>query len=95
MEGIAMPGTLQPVPMAKLVDFVRSRAHQISAMVLLLSPERLELGSCACAHIEALKEGNGSFYPDDAGNPSEKERNVANRSVKVVAFFALFLKLFP
>ena len=62
-------------------------------MVLLLSRQRIELGSCACAHIEALKEGNGSFYPDDAGNPSEKERNVANRSVKVVAFFARFSQI--
>ena len=47
-------------------------------MVLHLSPERIELGSCACAHIEALKDGNGWFYPNNAGDPLEKEQNAAN-----------------
>ena len=37
-----------------------ARMHlKIGAMVLLLSPVRIELGSCACAHIEALEEGIG------------------------------------
>ena len=31
---------------------------QIAAMVLLISPERIELEGCACAQIEALEEGN-------------------------------------
>ena len=30
----------------------------IVAMVLLISPERIELESCACAQIKALEEGN-------------------------------------
>jgi len=51
---------------------------QICAMVLLIFPEWIELGSCACAHIEALAEENGWFYPNDAGDLSEKEQNVAN-----------------
>ena len=53
---------------------------QIGAMVLLISPEWIELRSCACAHIEALKDGNGWFYPNNAGDPSEKEQNAANLS---------------
>jgi len=31
---------------------------QIVAMVLLISPERIKLESCACAQIKALEEGN-------------------------------------
>ena len=33
-------------------------SFQISAMVLLISPKRIELESCACAQIEAIEEGN-------------------------------------
>ena len=35
---------------------------QISAMVLLISPERIKLKSCTCAQIEALEEGNRWLY---------------------------------
>ena len=31
---------------------------QIGVMVLLISPEQIELGSCACAQINALEEEN-------------------------------------
>ena len=41
---------------------------QIGVKVLLLTPERIELGSCACAHIEALDEGNRWEYQDNAGD---------------------------
>ena len=63
---------------------------QIGAMVLVLSPKRIKLGSCACTHIKALEVGNGSFYPDDAGNLSEMGETGQTGSVIVVAFFALF-----
>ena len=35
---------------------------QIGAMVLLISPEQIELESCACAQIEARGEGNRWVY---------------------------------
>ena len=44
----------------------------IGAMVLLLSPKRIELESYACAEIEALEEGKKWLYLDDAGDSSEK-----------------------
>ena len=47
-------------------------------MVLLISPEQIELESCACAQIEALEEGNRWFYLDDAGYSSERGRKAAN-----------------
>ena len=47
-------------------------------MVLLISPERIELESCACALIKALDEGIWWLYPDDAGNLSERRRNATN-----------------
>ena len=40
----------------------------IGVMVLILSPKRIELESCACAKIEALEKGNKWFYLDDAGD---------------------------
>ena len=43
---------------------------QIGAMVLLISPEQIELESCACAQIKALEEGNTRLYLDDAGDSS-------------------------
>ena len=51
---------------------------QIGAMVLLISPEQIELESCACTQIEALEEGNRWFYLDDAWYSSERGRNAAN-----------------
>ena len=44
---------------------------QIGAMGLLISPVRIKLESYACAQIEALEEGNGCLYLDDAGDSSE------------------------
>ena len=38
----------------------------IGAMVLLISPDQIELEGYACAQIKALEEGNGRLYPDDA-----------------------------
>ena len=38
----------------------------IGAMLLLISPDRIELVGCACAQIKVLEEGNGRLYPDDA-----------------------------
>ena len=38
----------------------------IGAMVLLISPEQIELEGCACAQIKALDKGNGSLYIYDA-----------------------------
>ena len=43
---------------------------QIDAMVLLISPEGIELESCACAQIKALEEGNRWLYLNDAGDLS-------------------------
>ena len=51
---------------------------EIGAMVVLITPERIELESCACAQIKTLEDGSGRFHPDEAGDPSEKERNAAN-----------------
>ena len=51
---------------------------QIGAMVLLISPERIELESCACAQIEAHEERNRLLYPDDAGDLSERGINAVN-----------------
>ena len=51
---------------------------QFGAMVLLISPERVKLESCACTQIEALEEGKGWLYLDDAGDPLEIRRNAAN-----------------
>jgi len=48
----------------------------ICAMVLLISPERTELESCACAQIEALDEQNGSLYPGDVWDLSEKGKYI-------------------
>ena len=42
----------------------------IGAMVLLISPERMKLESCACAQIKALEEENRWLCPDDNGDSS-------------------------
>ena len=60
---------------------------QIGAMVLLLSPERIELESCACAQIGALEKWNGWFYPDDVGDSSERGRNMENLMIDNGGFF--------
>ena len=64
--------------------------YQIGAMVVLSSPERIELESCACAQFEALQEGNGWFYPDDAGDLSEQGRNMANLMIDGGGIFCPF-----
>ena len=51
---------------------------QIVPMVLLISLQRIERESCACAQIGALEEGNRWLYPDDAGDLSKRGRNAAN-----------------
>ena len=51
---------------------------QIGSMALPIFLERIELESCACAQIKTLEDGSGRFHPDEAGDPSEKERNAAN-----------------
>ena len=51
---------------------------QIGSMVLLISPERIELESCAYAQIEALEDKNRWLYLDDAGDSPERGRNTAN-----------------
>ena len=51
---------------------------QIGSMALPIFLERFELESCACAQIKTLEDGSGRFHPDEAGDPSEKERNAAN-----------------
>ena len=47
---------------------------EIGAMVLLITPEGIKLESCAGTKIEALEEWNCWFYPDDAGDSSEREK---------------------
>ena len=47
----------------------------IGAMLLLISPERIELEGCACAQIKALEEGNWWLHPDNAW---ERDRNATN-----------------
>ena len=66
---------------------------QIGAMVLPISPEQIKLGSCACAQIEELEEGNGWFYPDDARDLSKRGRNTENLISDGVAIFALFSEI--
>ena len=51
---------------------------QICAMVLLISPEHIELESCACAQIKALEERNRLLHLDDAEDLSKRGRNAAN-----------------
>ena len=68
---------------------------QIGAMVVLSSPERIELESCACAQFEALQEGNGWFYPDDAGDLSEQGRNMANLMIDGGGIFCPFWAAAP
>ena len=65
-------------------------------MVLLLSPELIELVSCACAEFKALHEENWGLYLDDAGELSEKERNAANLISDGDGHFCpFFLRLLP
>ena len=55
----------------------------IDAIVLVITSERIEIESCACAQNEALGERNGSMYSlytDDDWNLSERGRNAANTS---------------
>ena len=47
-------------------------------LILIISPERIELETCTCAQIEALREGKRWFYLNDAGDPSERGRSAAN-----------------
>ena len=69
---------------------------QIGAMVLLISSERIELESCACAQIKALEEGNRWLYLYDAGDLSERGRNAANLIGHGGGLFCpFFLKLVP
>ena len=51
---------------------------QTGAMVLLLSLVGIKLGSCACAHIEALEEWNRLLHLVDAEDSSKRGRNAAN-----------------
>ena len=43
-----------------------SKFDAIGAMLLLISPDQIELLGCACTQIKVLEEGNGRLYPDDA-----------------------------
>ena len=52
----------------------------IDAIVLVITSERIEIESCACAQNEVLGERNGSIYLDDDWNLSERGRNAANTS---------------
>ena len=65
-------------------------------MVLLISPERIELESCACAQVEALEEWNRWLYPDDAGVLSERGRSAVNLISDGGGHFCpFFLKIVP
>ena len=55
-----------------------SQIGAIVLLILLLSPERIELETCACTQIEALREGKWCWYLDDIGDPSERGRSAAN-----------------
>ena len=55
-----------------------SQIGAIVLLILLLSPERIELETCACTQIEALREGKRCLYLDDIGDPSERGRSAAN-----------------
>ena len=66
---------------------------QISAMVLLISPEQIGLESCASAQIEALGEGNRWFYLDYAGDLSERWRHTANLNSDGGGLFCHFFSL--
>ena len=48
------------------------------ATVLVITSERIELGGCACAQIEALGKGNGLSDLDDALDLSIWGKNAAN-----------------
>ena len=48
--------------------------YQIGAMVLLISPEQIELDHCACTQTKAFEEGYWWIYPDDAGDSSVREK---------------------
>ena len=71
-----------------VVDFF-AHFSQIGAMVLLISPEQIELESCACIEIEALEDSDRWLYLDDTQDLSEGEMRQIWSTV-VVAIFALF-----
>ena len=52
----------------------------IDAIVLVITSERIEIESCACAQNQDFGEQNGSIYLDDDWNLSERGRNAANTS---------------
>ena len=66
-----------------------ARFSQIRAVVLLISPERIELECCACAQIKALKRGIGSHILMMLGIRHEKGETRQTGSV-MVAFIAIF-----
>ena len=66
-----------------------ARFSQIRAVVLLISPERIELECCACAQIKALKRGIGGHTLMMLGIRHEKGETRQTGSV-MVAFIAIF-----
>ena len=62
-------------------------------MVQLTLPEQSELEGCACAQIKALEVGNWWLYLDDAGDSSERGRNVAYLISGSGGLFALFSQI--
>ena len=87
-----LEGEMRQTQSVMVVDFF-AHFSQIGAMVLLISPEQIELESCACAQIEALEEGNWRLYLDDAGYSSERGRNAANLISNGGGLFALFSQI--
>ena len=63
---------------------------KIGAMVLPISPKRIKLESCACAHIEVLEGENRWLYLKNAGNLSERGGNAATLISDGGAFFFSF-----
>ena len=66
---------------------------QIGAMVLLISPEQIELESCTCAQIKALEEVNRRLYFDDTEDLFERGRNAANLISEGGGLFALISQI--
>ena len=62
MLGIRQSGGEKRQTWSAMVVAFFAPFSQIGAMVLLISPEQIELESCACAQIEARGEGNRWVY---------------------------------
>ena len=66
---------------------------QIGAMVLLISPEQIELESCTFPQIKALEEVNRRLHLDYTEDLFERGRNATNLISEGGGLFALISQI--